>query len=92
MTSLTDAPAESDELSFQKNLSELDSLRKEQQDGLWEKISAEDVQAKVKRCIELTALLRRSNTGPAKASGARGKSRARKTPPDIAQIRSGLYD
>lgn len=101
MTSEADSTAE--DLSFQQNLTELDKLRKEQQDGEWEykgspddkkalEAHSEALQLKARRCIELTRLLRRANTGPAKASGARGKSRARKAPTDIATIRAGLYD
>lgn len=99
---MSDAVA-SEELAFQQNLDELDRLRKEQQDGLWNykgdpaNVAAADsfaasIQLKIKRCIELTRILRRANTGPAKATGTRGKSRARKAAPDMEAIKSSLYD
>ena len=63
---------------------ELMDIQKEQHEGKWNAPEIQDPQAlaahaeyvrnRVRRGIELTALLRRSNTGPAKPDGARAKA------------------
>ena len=78
-------PTEGDIMSWNK---ELMDIQREQHMGTWDfKGNENDEKAKeahdvyvlsrVRRGIELTALLRRSNTGPAKATGTRA-SKARK--------------
>jgi len=74
---------------------ELDDLLKEQASGRWDKplegetneIHEAWVQGRVRRTIELTSILRRTNTGPAKAKGARGKAKPKL---DIASIKADL--
>lgn len=66
---------------------ELDDLIKEQAGGGWDfkegDKQAHDtwVSSRVKRCIELTALLRRTNTGPAKAGGRGKRAKVESGPP-----------
>jgi hypothetical protein len=70
---------------------ELVEITKEQASGAWDKAEAEGraewVQSRVKRAIELTSILRRTNTGPAKPKGARA---SKKTKPDAASIKADL--
>jgi|SRR5690349_11324161 len=90
------------EMDFVQAEIELRALTKEQLEGKWDyKGPPEDAQArrtfdegilpKIKRCIELTAILRRTNTGPAKSTGARGKRKA-KAAPDLERIKASLVD
>jgi len=90
------------EVDFVQAEAELRLLTREQLEGKWDyKGPSEDAQAKrafdegilpkIKRCIELTAILRRTNTGPAKATGARGKRKA-KAAPDLERIKASLLD
>ena len=72
-------PAEP-EVDFLTLNAELKALPAEQLEGKWEKQpeEAEDAwatrqQLKVRRCIEITQILRRTNTGPAKPAKGRGK-------------------
>lgn len=100
MSELSNVPAEP--VDFVQAEAELRTLTKEQLEGKWDyKGPEQDAQArrahdegilpKIKRCIELTAILRRTNTGPAKATGARGKRKA-KAAPDLERLKASLID
>lgn len=81
MTIEASAPAPQDLMAWNK---ELMDIQKEQHEGRWNAPETQDpealarhaehVRSRVRRGIELTALLRRSNTGPAKPEGARAKA------------------
>ncbi len=49
-----------------------------------------EVQARCRRAIEIISILRRTNTGPAKATGKRGASKKGKV--DMTELRSKLLD
>lgn len=64
---------------------ELKEIRKEQLSGAWSTEGKEGeallkleahIQTRIKRAIEITAILRRTNTGPAKAKTSRAKKAA----------------
>jgi hypothetical protein len=69
--------------------SELDEILKEQAGGKWENADPTWVQSRVKRTIELTSILRRTNTGPAKPKSARAKGK-RGPSVDLASIKADL--
>lgn len=89
-------PSEADVAAW---MNELRQIQLEQHEGKWnftgdEKDAeamanhAEYVRSRVRRGIELTALLRRSNTGPAKPGGKRA---GRKAPPiDLQAVEDEL--
>lgn len=89
--SLTDLVTPSPAEDFLKLKAELDDILKEQAGGRWDEAEKEGkadwVQLRVRRCIELTSILRRTNTGPAKAGG-RGKTKKPKM--DLESIKNDL--
>lgn len=68
-------------------------IMREQADGTWDRWEAEGeagelkVAARIRTGIAITAILRRTNTGPAKAGGAKGKRKA-----DLAAIEAELLE
>lgn len=77
---MTEATAQEDLLKLEQ---ELRDIRKEQLSGAWATEGKEGdalstlelhIQSRIKRAIEITAILRRTNTGPAKAKGRSKKS------------------
>lgn len=88
-------PAPEDIIALQQ---EHQDIIKEQASGAWDPpegadpaalaAHAEKVQSRIRRAIEVIAILRRTNTGPAKAGGSRAKRG--KAQVDIAAIKEDL--
>lgn len=78
-------------------VAELEALKREQLEGKWELAAKAEAQTledfdtwvclQIRRCIELTQILRRTNTGPAKPGGKRG---GKKREVDFAAIEKEL--
>lgn len=69
---MTNAAADP-QLDYAKLKAEQDEIMREQASGAWDKegVDLDWVRSRIKRGIEVTALLRRTNTGPAKPKSKR---------------------
>lgn len=93
LSALMDTPAH-DHISLK---AELDNIQREQAADAGEPKAGQspesystEVQVRCRRAIEIIAILRRTNTGPAKVTGKRGAAKKGKI--DMSKLRSELLD